>query len=62
MDLHDEFREKGVWLPGDICPDNCVAIATRVAIEFAEWSVITQAFGLYGYEHSFELFKKEKGY
>ncbi len=62
MDIQDEFRAKGQWDGKELDPVLCEIIATRIAVEFAEWCVITQAFGLYGYGHSFEIFKKEKGY
>jgi hypothetical protein len=62
MDLHDEFRRKASWYDGEIDPNKCKEITKRVAIEFAEWCVITQAFGVYGYDHAFEIFCKEKGY
>lgn len=31
----------------------------QLAINFAKWCVITQAFGIYGYEKALEVYKKE---
>lgn len=61
-DLQDEFRDKGPWSSGEVSPEACKSIAKRVSMEFAEWCTLTQAFGLYGYDHAYDLFIKEKGY
>lgn len=31
----------------------------QLAINFAKWCVLTQAFGIYGYEKALEVYKKE---
>lgn len=39
--------------------EGLVEVSDEFAIDFAKWCVITQAFGLYGYEKALEIYKQE---
>ena len=64
MKLVEKFKELG----SDWCnemsyvqAEGAEELADEFAIGFASWCVITQAFGIYGYEKALEIYKNEKG-
>lgn len=60
MTLEEKFESDGNYEDNQIYTYGCVKIAEEFAIEFAQWCVVTQAFGLYGFEGALKVFKKEK--